>query len=96
MKHEFCQQILEKNTQIQNFMKIQPVGAELFHVNGRTDMTNLRLTFLNFVSAPKTFHMFSKNRMNVPLVTLMNYHAFCLQEDIQDLTFMGPCIVIIF
>jgi len=26
-----------KNTQISNFTKICPVGAELFHVNGRTD-----------------------------------------------------------
>jgi hypothetical protein len=27
-----------KNTQILNFMKIRPVGAELFHVDGQTDM----------------------------------------------------------
>ena len=33
-------------------MKIRPMGAELFHADGQTDMTNLRLTFLNFVSAP--------------------------------------------
>jgi hypothetical protein len=26
-----------KNTQIPNFIKIRPVGAELFHANGRTD-----------------------------------------------------------
>ena len=26
-----------KNTQISNFIKILPVGAELFHVKGRTD-----------------------------------------------------------
>ena len=26
-----------KNTQIQNFMKIRPVGAEFFHAGGRTD-----------------------------------------------------------
>ena len=28
-----------KNTQISNFMKIRPVGAELFHADRRTDMT---------------------------------------------------------
>jgi len=33
-------------------MKICPVRTELFHVDGRTDMTNIRLTFLNFLSAP--------------------------------------------
>jgi len=38
MKHEFSQQIFEKkNPQIQNFMKIRPVGAELFHADRRTD-----------------------------------------------------------
>jgi len=26
-----------KNTQILNFMKIRPVGAELLHVDGQTD-----------------------------------------------------------
>jgi len=32
MKLEFS-----KNPQISNFMKIRPVGAELFHADGRTD-----------------------------------------------------------
>ena len=27
---------LSKNTQISNFMKIRPVGAEFFHAGGRT------------------------------------------------------------
>jgi hypothetical protein len=27
-----------ENTQILNFMKIRPVGAELFHAGGRTDI----------------------------------------------------------
>jgi len=35
---EFSRQIFrEKNIQISNFMKIRPVGAELFHVDGWTD-----------------------------------------------------------
>ena len=38
-----------KNTQISNFMKILPVGDELFHerrlTDGRTDMTNLIIAF---------------------------------------------------
>ena len=54
-----------KNTQISNFMKIIPVGAELFHANGRTDgrtdrqadrrtnMTKLTVAFGNFANAPK-------------------------------------------
>jgi hypothetical protein len=53
-----------KNTQIPNFMKIRPVGAGLFHVDGRTDrqiggwtdgknMTKLIVAFRNFANAPK-------------------------------------------
>ena len=34
-------------------MKIHPVGAKLFHVGGRTDMTKLTVTFRNFVNASK-------------------------------------------
>jgi len=34
-------------------MKIRPVGAELFHADGRTDMTNVVVAFRNFVNAPK-------------------------------------------
>ena len=39
-------------TQISNFMKIRPVGAELFHADGRTDrqtdMTKLTVAFTQF------------------------------------------------
>jgi len=34
-------------------MKILSVGAELFHVDGRTDMTKLIDAFRNFANAPK-------------------------------------------
>jgi hypothetical protein len=45
MKLEFSRQIFEKkkNSQISNFIKIRPLGAELLHADiekdGRTDMT---------------------------------------------------------
>ena len=46
-----------KNPRTSNFMKIRPVGAELFHMDGRTDretgMTKLIVAFRNFVKAPK-------------------------------------------
>jgi len=38
MKPEFSRQILERNTQISNFMKIRPVGAELFRADRQTDI----------------------------------------------------------
>jgi len=41
VKLEFSQQISKKNTQTPNFLKIRPVGAELFHADGRTNMKKL-------------------------------------------------------
>ena len=34
-------------------MKIRPVGAELFHADGRADLTQLIGAFRNFANAPK-------------------------------------------
>jgi len=34
-------------------MKICPVGAELFHLDGQTDMMKLVVAFYNFANAPK-------------------------------------------
>jgi hypothetical protein len=34
-------------------MKINLMGAELFHTDGRTDMTKLIVAFFNFANAPK-------------------------------------------
>jgi hypothetical protein len=36
-------------------MKIRPVGAELFHANGRTDLTILLVFFRNFANAPNKY-----------------------------------------
>jgi hypothetical protein len=32
----------------------RPMGAELFHADGRTDMTKLITAFCNFANAPKS------------------------------------------
>ena len=34
-------------------MKIRPVGTELFHAEGQTDITKLKVVFRNFANAPK-------------------------------------------
>ena len=44
--------IFSKNTQILNYMKIRPAGAERIHADGRTDMTKLIVAFRNFVKPP--------------------------------------------
>jgi hypothetical protein len=36
-------------------MKIRPVGAELIHADGRTDMTKLTVAFRHFAKAPKNW-----------------------------------------
>ena len=41
-----------KNSQIANLMKICTVGAELFHEDGRTDLTKLIVAHRNFMNAP--------------------------------------------
>jgi hypothetical protein len=59
-----------KNTEIQNFMKILPVGAELLlRTDGQTDMTTLIVAFRNFAKAvsiptPKTLRQFLAHHFN--------------------------------
>jgi len=36
-------------------MKIRPVGAQLFHADGQTDMTMQIATFRNFVNEPTNY-----------------------------------------
>ena len=36
-----------------HFMKFRPVGAELYHTEGRTDMTRILEIFRSFEKAPK-------------------------------------------
>jgi hypothetical protein len=43
----------QNNSEISNFMKIRQVGAELFHADRRTGITNLIVAFRNFLNAPK-------------------------------------------
>jgi hypothetical protein len=42
-----------KNTQISNFIKIRPVGAELLHADGPTVMTKLKAALSNFAKGSK-------------------------------------------
>ena len=54
MKFEFSQRFL-KNIPIRNFMKIRPVGAELFSMrtDGRRDVKELIVDFRTVAKAPK-------------------------------------------
>jgi len=44
----------KKWSKTSNFINIRPVGAELFHADGQTDVTNLVFTFRNLGDEPKT------------------------------------------
>jgi hypothetical protein len=51
-----------------NFLKTRPVGAELFHADGRTDMMKLIVAFRNFANAPKSgsTHLYGRNTSEHP------------------------------
>ena len=63
----FSTDFRKKNLQIPNFMKIRPVGTELFHsdgrMDGRTDVTKLIVAFRNFANAPKNPSICSELKM---------------------------------
>jgi hypothetical protein len=52
MKLEISRQIFDK-AQISSFIKIRPMGAELFQADGQTDTTKLIVAFRNFEKARK-------------------------------------------
>ena len=56
-----------KNIQIQNFIKVRAVVAELFHADRRTDMTKLTVAFRNFDNEPETWITFLHNVRKGPL-----------------------------
>ena len=49
MKLEFCTDIFSKSTKMPNSVEIRPVGTELFHADGLTDMTKLIVAFTIFL-----------------------------------------------
>jgi hypothetical protein len=54
-------------------MKIPPVGVELFHADGRTDMTKLIVTFRNFANAPKNCVTSRKTTIQFFICGLFSY-----------------------
>ena len=47
-------------------MKIRPVGAELFHADGRTDMTQLIVAFRSFANERKKSFVPAGNETVIP------------------------------
>jgi hypothetical protein len=45
-----------KNIQASYLMKIRTMGVELFHLDGRADMTKLQVAFRNFMNSPGKYY----------------------------------------
>jgi hypothetical protein len=43
-----------KNIQLSNFLKIRPLGSELFHAGGRADILKLTVAFHSSANTPKS------------------------------------------
>jgi hypothetical protein len=70
-------------TQISNFIKIRPVGAELFHARRRTNMTNLLVVLQSFAKAHKNGNISSVGQLfftyfytNSPVFQVFQLSAF--------------------
>jgi hypothetical protein len=56
---------ISKNNQISIFIKMRPVGVELLHEDGLTDITKLIVASRNFANAPTNKTMTEANVINV-------------------------------
>jgi hypothetical protein len=66
-----------KNNQISNFIKIRPLGTELFRADGQKD-TKLIVAFRNYTNAPKNvFHVSFHKSTSWSLVTTEQRHRNC-------------------
>ena len=61
---------MSKNSSIPNLIKIRPVGVDLFHAGGRTDMTKLIVAFHNLANAPKNRHAMARDRQKWRMTVL--------------------------
>jgi hypothetical protein len=71
---EFSREI-KKNTPIVNYIKVRPLGAELFHAHrradGRPDMTKLIVAFRKFATACKMICSCNLSLFNVAVPIIM-------------------------
>jgi hypothetical protein len=81
-----------KNTQISNFMKMRPLGAELFRTDGRIDMTTLLFAFHNFANASKNW-TFCPHSVFMCFVSIWEQTAIIFLFSINYLLFITqiPC-----
>jgi hypothetical protein len=63
---------------MRNFMKICPVGSDVLHVEGQTDVTKLIVAFRSFAKAPRnvTYPLLHSSMDNC-------FHSQCVECDHQ-------------
>jgi hypothetical protein len=71
-----------------NFMKICPMGTELFHAYGRTDMTKLILVFRNIANASKNGSTRTQDEY-FPSIKLINYFKIHKRSASEEKTVFG-------
>ena len=69
-------------------MKTHPVGAELFHADGETDMTKLRVVYCNFVNVPKKRTFVSAHHTTSQMIVIFKRDYFlCSLYAMPDMKF---------
>jgi len=67
-------------------MKIRPLGAELFHTDRQTDMTELVIAYRSFANAPEN-DTHSTDERHWPHVTVMKGYIGCLPSALLSRLF---------
>jgi hypothetical protein len=91
MKLEFLD-ILSEIIHVPNFMKMRPMGAELFHTDIRTDgLTDIKLMTVlrHFTNAPKNFAL----TLTLQTITKMMTDAL-IKAGSPDTSCAGTCYVV--
>ena len=77
-----------KNLEISIFTKNRPVEAELFHVDGQTDMKKLIVAFRSFVKAPKGAPWCLQKRCLWNVID----HCICVNAQYYIIYVTMPCV----
>jgi hypothetical protein len=75
-------------------MKILPVGAELFHADGRTDMMKLTVAFRSFENSPKNWFLPLCKKRNLSFTEQFNVlkKVTVFYSDNQTVTCFTMCV----
>ena len=77
-------------TDDEDLQEIRPVGAEMFHADGNTDITKLTFAFRNFATASKYNNTYSKVQIKLAKhkyrfrLQLGHYHDLSCQQVTQS------------